>query len=125
MARLGGAITLSVSGGTGSITLDAGLTTANGAITLAGPTVLAPGLGYNFIGIDTTNNRRRRAPASRSAAPITDATPPTNFQVTAGTGSVTFGGAIGSVAAPVNGATVSGAGSPWAATSTPPAASSI
>ena len=108
-SQTGGAVTASVSGGTGSITLDAGITTASGAVTLNGPTVLAPGVAYNFIGIDTTNGGMAAGASVAFNGAISDATPGTSFQVTTGAGSVTFGGALGSIAAPLSGATVSGA----------------
>ncbi len=94
-----------------SIALDSGFNTVGAAVTLNGPTLLAPGLGFtDFIGIDTTNEGGSAGANVAFNGPITDVTPLTSFQVTAGTGSVTFGGAIGSVAAPSSGATVSGSG---------------
>ena len=105
----GGAVTLSVSGGTGSITLEANVTTAGGTITIVGPTVLAPSISFNSISIDTTNGSAVPGAGIAFNGAIADGTPGTSFQVTAGTGSVTFGGAIGSNAAPIYGITASGA----------------
>jgi trimeric autotransporter adhesin len=110
--QAGGAITLTVSGGTGTITLNSNLTTRGGVVSVNGPVTLSGATRT----IDTTQGGAAAAGAGVSFSSTVDGA--TNLTVSAGTGGdVTFTGAIGGTTA-IDNLTVTGSAVSLAAVST-------
>jgi filamentous hemagglutinin family protein len=110
--QTGGNVTLTVSGGTGAITLDGNVTTRGGTVTLAGPVTLSGATRT----IDATDGGATAAGAAVAFNTTVDGG--SNLVVDAGTGgNITFSGAAGGTTA-LNDVTLTGNGVSLGALST-------
>ena len=86
----GGSVTLAVDGGSGRTTLGASITTAAGAISFTGPTVL-----HADVALDTTAGGAAPAGATITFAGTLDGPGAPDLTITAGSGDVDFEGRVG------------------------------